>query len=598
MKRFLLIFYIIFILCFNTIIYAAPITPMPNGGVVIVNRVNCAQTDFPAEENTNISRGQALMSALRSIQTSDNPLVFSNRSIYLSPGLFDIGTSTIDLSSLINIFITEGDEENPTTTEEFVIRNIAESNNLHGSGKYLTTISSDVHGSGSMTAVKPSKDSQITDLSIYSGSNISDYSFPFGIGQELYQPESVDFGTVFLKNVAIFSPTDGIYFYTNSINMILNLINVKIQSGWDAVAIIHGTGLNINIYDSLFNSSGNSSLTNTNYHAINDISGANFNIYNSIFNIYGKNNVYGIYTQGITNIFNSIFNMELVIESGTLYSFFTHDFGVIKKSPSVVSNGVSSGNILQIAEQSTTTPTLPPEPCIHPFRSTSTVICSTTTVIYIGLNCISLYANLYNDGLLNNTELGFKYSIDLSYTNSTSSIGNFVSGQNFSNTISGLSCGTTYNYQIFAVNAEGVGSSTNKTFTTLSCPVDNNIATSTTGNIYHSSSGGSSVSYTEFNRVINIIKQENISNSTDIVSNIFKRNLYYGISGNDVKSLQQYLNNNKFIVSERGIGSSGYETNFFGNATKNALIKFQKFNNIKPALGYFGPKTRNFILNK
>ncbi len=76
---------------------------------------------------------------------------------------------------------------------------------------------------------------------------------------------------------------------------------------------------------------------------------------------------------------------------------------------------------------------------------------------------------------------------------------------------------------------------------------------------------------------------------------VFKNNLRLGSVGQDVKELQKYLNNNHFFVSESGIGSSGQETRYFGASTQAALIKFQKANNIIPALGYFGPATRSFI---
>jgi hypothetical protein len=58
---------------------------------------------------------------------------------------------------------------------------------------------------------------------------------------------------------------------------------------------------------------------------------------------------------------------------------------------------------------------------------------------------------------------------------------------------------------------------------------------------------------------------------------IFNRVLKLGSSGADVKALQIFLNNNGFIISVSGPGSKGNETQYFGPATKNALIKFQEF---------------------
>ena len=75
----------------------------------------------------------------------------------------------------------------------------------------------------------------------------------------------------------------------------------------------------------------------------------------------------------------------------------------------------------------------------------------------------------------------------------------------------------------------------------------------------------------------------------------FKRDLKVGLKGDDVKALQVYLNSKGFTVSAKGAGSPGAETTMFGNATRAALIKFQKAKGIVPAAGYFGAKTRAYI---
>ena len=80
--------------------------------------------------------------------------------------------------------------------------------------------------------------------------------------------------------------------------------------------------------------------------------------------------------------------------------------------------------------------------------------------------------------------------------------------------------------------------------------------------------------------------------TTGTVTAVFVRNLELGMTGADVKALQQWLNANGYRVAESGYGSPGNETTKFGGATKAALIKFQKANGITPAVGYFGPKTR------
>ncbi len=80
--------------------------------------------------------------------------------------------------------------------------------------------------------------------------------------------------------------------------------------------------------------------------------------------------------------------------------------------------------------------------------------------------------------------------------------------------------------------------------------------------------------------------------TTGTVTAAFARNLEFGMTGEDVKALQQWLNANGYRVASSGPGSPGNETTKFGGATRSALIKFQKANGITPAVGYFGPKTR------
>ncbi len=106
---------------------------------------------------------------------------------------------------------------------------------------------------------------------------------------------------------------------------------------------------------------------------------------------------------------------------------------------------------------------------------------------------------------------------------------------------------------------------------------------------------------------INVIMQAlglttggNITNPTPIQTgpiqtSLFTRNLTIGSTGNDVRELQRFLNQQGFIVSAQGAGSVGNETTYFGPATQNALSRYQAANNISPASGYFGPLTRSRI---
>lgn len=69
----------------------------------------------------------------------------------------------------------------------------------------------------------------------------------------------------------------------------------------------------------------------------------------------------------------------------------------------------------------------------------------------------------------------------------------------------------------------------------------------------------------------------------------FAHDMYVGLQGEDVKTLQAYLKKEGFF---------NYEiiTGYFGQITKQAVIDFQKKNNIEPAVGYVGPITRAKIL--
>ena len=76
---------------------------------------------------------------------------------------------------------------------------------------------------------------------------------------------------------------------------------------------------------------------------------------------------------------------------------------------------------------------------------------------------------------------------------------------------------------------------------------------------------------------------------------VFINNLSSGMVHPDVKELQKYLNTHGFLVAQNGPGSIGNETIKFGALTKSALIKFQIANKISPAVGFFGPITREVV---
>jgi len=87
------------------------------------------------------------------------------------------------------------------------------------------------------------------------------------------------------------------------------------------------------------------------------------------------------------------------------------------------------------------------------------------------------------------------------------------------------------------------------------------------------------------------------SNNPSLPTPAFTRSLSLGMRGEDVRALQVYLNTHGFAVAPTGVGSKGFETMYFGPATRAAVIKFQIANKITPAVGFFGPISRGFIVN-
>jgi peptidoglycan hydrolase-like protein with peptidoglycan-binding domain len=80
--------------------------------------------------------------------------------------------------------------------------------------------------------------------------------------------------------------------------------------------------------------------------------------------------------------------------------------------------------------------------------------------------------------------------------------------------------------------------------------------------------------------------------ATTTGTSTFTRDLYYGVSGQDVLGLQILLNTHGYTVASSGAGSSGNETTYFGPATQSAVIRFQLARRISPAVCYVGPLTR------
>ncbi|MBI2591334.1 MAG: peptidoglycan-binding protein, partial [Candidatus Brennerbacteria bacterium] len=88
--------------------------------------------------------------------------------------------------------------------------------------------------------------------------------------------------------------------------------------------------------------------------------------------------------------------------------------------------------------------------------------------------------------------------------------------------------------------------------------------------------------------------------SSQNISFSFTKALSQGSADEEVKNLQILLNKLGFQVAQSGIGSSGNETDYFGNLTKQAVIKFQNYYRaeiltpvgLTEGTGYVGASTR------
>ncbi len=97
-----------------------------------------------------------------------------------------------------------------------------------------------------------------------------------------------------------------------------------------------------------------------------------------------------------------------------------------------------------------------------------------------------------------------------------------------------------------------------------------------------------------------------LGNDDSVFTGLFTRDLYAGMSGDDVKELQKFLNKAGYVVSSSGFGSLGNETKNYENKTADAVSKLQEANadvilipnGLTKGTGYFGKATRVFVNSK
>ena len=143
--------------------------------------------------------------------------------------------------------------------------------------------------------------------------------------------------------------------------------------------------------------------------------------------------------------------------------------------------------------------------------------------------------------------------------------------------------------------------------TGTSTPESSNSSSSTAPTVETKPIVNTSPSANENSATSGLLGQKQVFTTDTGAPYVFSKTLSLGVSSSvgtsassDVKKLQIFLNATGFTVSKNGAGSAGNETNTYGPATKNAVLKFQKAVGIKGANGIFGPLTRakvNAILN-
>lgn len=192
------------------------------------------------------------------------------------------------------------------------------------------------------------------------------------------------------------------------------------------------------------------------------------------------------------------------------------------------------------------------------------------------------------------------YGLTSSYGSTTTETDTSTRVTSHSVSITGLTCNTTYHYKAISKDSSSNTSADNdNTFTTSSC------------------GGGSVPLYIlqAINNANKIAEQKSNQNLIQLVNTIespvinksagsnsagiqfqFTKTIKLGATHEEVKKLQEFLNNNGFELAKSGFGAKGQETNLFGKLSKNALMKFQKTNNLEPD-GDFGPLTRKLVNN-
>lgn len=191
------------------------------------------------------------------------------------------------------------------------------------------------------------------------------------------------------------------------------------------------------------------------------------------------------------------------------------------------------------------------------------------------------------------------YGLTSSYGSTTTETDTSTRVTSHSVSITGLICNTTYHYKVISKDSVSYTSADNdNTFITSSCPSTTSGSSAQSRVNFLINSGnveGAKKIANEFPNAV-ILPVVNKSTDSNIIGNQFQftKKMKQGTTHEEVKKLQEFLNNSGFELVTGEFGAKGQETNFFGKLSKNALMKFQKTNNLEPD-GVFGPLTRKLV---
>ncbi|HLP43735.1 MAG TPA: fibronectin type III domain-containing protein [Candidatus Nanoarchaeia archaeon] len=161
--------------------------------------------------------------------------------------------------------------------------------------------------------------------------------------------------------------------------------------------------------------------------------------------------------------------------------------------------------------------------------------------------------------------------------------------------LTGLTAGTTYEFQVAAVNAIGFGPFSNPlSFTTTAIVVDDEPERSPGQKIILPTFSQSASNLVSGQLTQLRVLLEKMLVDLESTSGLFTRDLYLGMYGSDVKKLQEFLVTENTGPASLALGAVE-RTEYFGVLTQAAVAEFQRAHGITPDEGYFGPKTRTLI---